>query len=274
MVLTNGVALANELIRPATQDRALRIALALATGRDRVGGSVPTLGGLRPLLAPVRAIGGRVGWTDTPARCPLSGGLIRALADAARRRAFPGAVEHFPNRTQDIVPAVQGSRIAFALGWVLRASDIRDLVRDPTDDHRTADLLAGLLTIDWQGLPEHELPSGPAMDVAVDPLLPFAATTPLAIRADNGTMWPLLVRPGSEWPTQLAADHVQDVLVDAARRLRIGGLRFVVTPHPARMDGVRLAAVLLLRATRSDMIAALHRVAVLPDFHRIEEIPA
>jgi CRISPR-associated protein Csx17 len=271
MVVANGVALAAELTRPAEHDRALRIALALATARDINTRSVPTMGGLRQLLAPVQATGARVGWTDAPAQCSLSTGLIPALAEAARRRAFPDAVKHPDRGGLDIEPAVRGARIAFSHGWTLRASDIHALVNDPSEDQRVADLLAGLLTIDWHGLAEQVLPGGSAPDLAVDLLLPFASTTPLTLRDDDGTRWPLLVRPGSEWPAQLAAAHTDDVLVDAARRLRIGGLRFVVTPRTARTDGARLAAVLLLRATRSDMIAALHRVAVIPDFRITEE---
>lgn len=272
LVLGNGAALAGELMSPAERDGAVRMALALATARDRTGERTITLSGLRPLLAPVRsAAGRRVDWTDTPALCPLSSGLIPALAQAARRRAFPGAVD---DSVAGDLAAVRGVRIAFSRGLVVHASDIHALVSGEVDDRRVADLVAGLITVDWTGLADHVLPGGPASDLPIDLLLPFASTTALNIRAEDGTTWPLLVRPGSEWPVQLAAGKTSGVLVDAAHRLRTGGPRFVVTPTHAPADGARLAAALLLRATRSDMIAALRRVAVLPDVHILSDVPA
>ncbi|MGH8964251.1 MAG: hypothetical protein ACRDXB_02815, partial [Actinomycetes bacterium] len=73
-----------------------------------------------------------------------------------------------------------------------------------------------------------------------------------------------LLRPGSEWPVLLHAGRTGEVLADAARRLRIAGLRHVITPGTAPYEGARLAAVLLLRIPDVDRLAALRRVAVLP----------
>ncbi|HEX5115096.1 MAG TPA: type I-U CRISPR-associated protein Csx17 [Pseudonocardiaceae bacterium] len=270
LVLADGVPLAAELTRPAEHDAALRIALALASARDPIGDRTPTLSGLRPLLAPVGTTSRRrVEWTDAPAPCPLSAGLVTALAQAARRRAFPAAA---PDNDANELVAVRGVRIAFARGPLARASDIHALVHRRVDDDRVGDLLAGLLTIDWTGLHDQMLPGDQADDVPLNLLLPFAATAALQIAAEDGTTWPLLVRPGIEWPAQLIAGHVGDVLADAAHRLRTGGLRHVITPTGAAADGARLAAALLCRPPRRDILAGLHRVAVLPERRTLDPV--
>ena len=58
------------------------------------------------------------------------------------------------------------------------------------------------------------------------------------------------------------------MLRDASRRLRIGGLRHVVTVPDAPYDGTRLAAALLMNTAAADRRAALSRVAVVGS-HRI-----
>jgi CRISPR-associated protein Csx17 len=268
LTLDNGAALAEHLTGIAEHDPELRVALALATARDRPAG---TMTGLRPLLSAVGQSGRRVDWTDRPALCPLSAGLAAALAQVARRRAFPGTVAEAPG----VEPAaVRGVRIAFARGMVSRASDIHALVTGDSDDTRISALLSGLLTIDWAGLADQVLPGQADADPAIDLLLPFASTTALRLRAEDGTSWPLLVRPGTAWAARLVAQNIGGVLGDAAHRLRVGGLRFVVTPRSATVDGTRLAAALLLRASTPDMMSALGRVAVLPDIARHEEKPA
>ncbi|MGH3926435.1 MAG: hypothetical protein ACRDTT_26830, partial [Pseudonocardiaceae bacterium] len=66
------------------------------------------------------------------------------------------------------------------------------------------------------------------------------------------------------------------VLADAARRLRIAGLRDVITPGAAPYNGARLAAVLMMRVPDGDRQAALRRVAVFPEptSEQNQEIPA
>lgn len=272
LVLQQGIALAAAVKRPAGCDPELRIALALATARDDSSRPGHTLDGLRPLLSPVRAgTGGRVEWTNRPTLAPLGSGLIPALAEAARRRAFPGAV---PDPANTEVPSVRGVRITYSRGLRLRGTDLSALVHGLVDHQRISDLLAGLLTIDWHGLSSHRMHGAPAPDPTLDMLLPFAAPTGVTIRTEDGSPRTLLVRPGSDWPAKLTAGAITDVLDDAARRLRIGGLRFVVTPQPAHIDGAALAAVLLVNASRGDATAALGRIAVLPDPRTTEETSA
>jgi CRISPR-associated protein Csx17 len=140
----------------------------------------------------------------------------------------------------------------------VRAADVHSFVAGELDDYRVADLLAGLLTVDWSGTPDVVFRyRGQPPDPALDLLLPFTGTGP--IRLPDAA----LLRPGSEWPAMLQAGHTAEVLADAARRLRIAGLRQVITPGAASYEGARLAAVLMMRVPDGDRLAALRRVAVL-----------
>ena len=265
LVLRNGDGLLGALLPAARDDGALRVALALATARD--GTAAPPLGGLRPLLAPVAA--DRVPrWTARSVPASLATGLAGALAEVARLRGMPGAVDDPPG---DLVPAVRGVRIAWHRGLVLRAGDAAALVDGSLDGQRGADLLAGLLTVGWPRT-DRTLPgSGNDADPALDVLLPFTGTGLLRVPTDSGTK-NVLLRPGPQWPVLLAAGRIAEVLGDAARRLRIAGLRHVIDPRPADRDPVALAAVLLLRIADPDRAAALRRVAALPEAPPNQEI--
>ncbi|MGQ0842085.1 type I-G CRISPR-associated protein Cas8g1/Csx17 [Actinokineospora sp.] len=257
LVLPHGKALLARMWRAAHHDVELRIALALATAHD--ASAPPTLGGLRPLLSPVHAADRSPRWTGGAAAA-LGSGLFAALAEAARRRGFPGAT------TDNAVPAVRGARLGFAEGLRLCGGDLRRLVGAAIDEQRTADLLAGLLTVDWRGISDRPLPgAGRAHgDPGIDPLVPFTGTDALPVRRDDGAQRPTVLRPGHQWPALLAAGRVTAVLGDAAHRLRIAGTRHVVTAHHGGQDGRRLAALLLVRTTLADRLAALRRVAVIP----------
>ncbi|MGH3823373.1 MAG: type I-G CRISPR-associated protein Cas8g1/Csx17 [Pseudonocardiaceae bacterium] len=265
LLLPGGPALLGELRAAAADDRELQIALALATARDRD----PQLP-LRTLLSPVTVERGHwVSWTDRPALAPLGGGLVTALAEAARRRGFPGAVREVPT---DLEPAVKGVRIGFQDGVQVTAATVHAFAAGELDEQRIAALLAGLLTVDWSGTQDVVLAPGgrPRPDPAVDLLLPFTGTSAIRLPEEK------LLRPGSEWPTLLQAGRTADVLADAARRLRIAGLRDVINPGAAPHEGARLAAVLLLRVPDGDRLRALRRVAVLPapTIDQNQEIPA
>lgn len=260
LVLPHGEALLDEL-EPA--DATERVALALATARDPE--PTPTLGGLRPLLSPVTAESRRrwVTWTSRPVPASLAVGLPSALAEAARQRGFPGAVDELE---EDLVPAVRGVRIGFAHGLALRSGDVAALVDGALDEQRVADLLTGLLTVDWGGTRSALLPGGErGRDPALDLMLPFTGTRALRVPDADGNTMEILLRPGSRWPVLLAAGRITEVLDDAARRLRIAGLRHVIAPAGTTHDGKRLAAVLLLRVPDHDRAAALRRVAALPE---------
>jgi CRISPR-associated protein Csx17 len=253
LVMLSGRALLDELRQAAQDDAELRIALAFATAHDRE----PKLP-LRSLLSPVTAERFPA-WTNRPALASLSSGLAAALAEAARRRAFPGAVDELKT---ELVPAAKGVRIGYQRGVRITAAAVQSFVAGELDDGRLADLLAGLLTVDWVDIPEgvvlrgEERPPDPELDL----LLPFIGATPVRLTEKEA-----LLRPGSEWPVLLSAGRTAEVLADAARRLRIAGLHQVITPGAASHEGARLAAVLLMRVPHGDRAAALRRVAVLPD---------
>lgn len=251
LLMRQGPALFDELREATAQDAELRIALAFATAHDPAS-KLP----LRTLLSPI-TLERRPMWTNRPALAPLSSGLAAALAEAARRRAFPGAVGEVE---PDLVPAVKGVRIGYQRGLRITAAAVQSFVAEELDDDRLADLLAGLLTIDWSDtyglLRGEDRPLDPELGL----LLPFTGTTPVHLPEKDA-----LLRPGSEWPALLSAGRTAEVLADAARRLRIAGLRDVINPESARHDGDRLAALLLLRVPDGDRLAALRCVAVLPE---------
>lgn len=268
LVLPPGKDLVAEL-RPAVEaDAEVRVALALATQRDEKDQPAPTVGGLRPLLSPVDAEprkGSWPHWTERPVDASLPAGLTTALAEAARRRAFPGAVAD--SEAEDLPPAVHGVRVAFERGQTLRPADVRAVIAGELDEQRIADLLAGMLAVDWRGTPD----AAPAAasderiaDPALDLLLPFTATAPITIPTEDGAARQVLLRPDSAWPSLLAAGRTAEVLRDAARRLTISGLRHVISPGGAPHDGAHLAIALLLRVSARDRWDALRRVAVVP----------
>jgi hypothetical protein len=93
-------------------------------------------------------------------------------------------------------------RIGFQRGVQVGAADVHLFLAGELDDYRIADLLAGLLTVDWSGTPDvvfryRRQPPDPALDL----LLPFTGIGP--IRLPDAA----LVRPGPEWPALLQAGH-------------------------------------------------------------------
>lgn len=226
-------------------DHELRIALALATCRD----DSDAFG--RGLTDPL-----------------LAGGLSASLAGIARRRGFPLATKE---TVTDRVPSMRGARIAFKRGMLLRLGDVQTFVEGASDDERTAALMLGLSCIDWRCTSDENLP-GPTSryDPVLDLLLLFTGAAPLDYTNIDGEARSLFVRPGHDWPSRLIAGHGGAVLQDASRRLRIAGLRHVVTVCGDAYDGRRLAAALLLTAKTSDRLAALRRVAVVGS-QRIEQ---
>ncbi len=244
--LPDGSRLFDHLRDALSIDRELRIALAFATSRDE------------------RSTFGT--WLTDPL---FAGGLAAGLADIARRRSFPLVADE---TVRDRMPSVRGARIVFERGTRLHSGDISAFVEGGIDDDRTAALILGLSCIDWrhtrsENLPGVTSPPNPALDL----LLLFTSATPLDFTSIDGDPESLFVRPGHEWAAQLIAGHIPDVLRDASRRLRIGGLRHVVTVPDAPYGGTRLAAALLMNTTASDRRAALSRVAVVGS-HRITSI--
>jgi CRISPR-associated protein Csx17 len=225
--LPDGAKIFDRLRDGIGDDRELRIALAVATLDDEHG--------------PFRT------WLEEP---PLAGGLTAGLADIARRRSFPLATDE---TVRDQTLSVLGARIVFERGMRLRAGDILAFIEGGIDDDRTAALILGLSCVDWRYAGSKNLPGvGSPSDPALDLLLLFTSAIPLHYTSDDGNSQSLFVRPDHGWAAQLIAGHIPDVLRDASRRLRIAGLRRVVTVPDAPYDGTRLAAVLLMNTTEAD----------------------
>jgi len=103
LLMRDGRALLDELREAAADDVELRVALAFATARD----TKPSLP-LRGLLSPV-TVGPPLEWTRRPTLAPLSSGLGVALAEAARRRGFPGAVDEVESELEPSVRACESA---------------------------------------------------------------------------------------------------------------------------------------------------------------------
>jgi CRISPR-associated protein Csx17 len=269
LVLRDGPELARELAVGASDDVELRIALALATARDEQTKVPPTMNGLRPLFAPVKAEQNHVEWSRRPALISLMGGLGNALVEAAHRRAMAPGWE-----TGEGEPAVKGVRIAFANGFYLSSGGIRGLASGEIDQARIGHLLAGLLTVDWHGTNDSRLRGASWPDPALDLLALFSSAAPVSFIGEDGRH-EMLLRPAASWPAQLGAGRTSDVLADAARRLRIGSHLRVISPA-APVHVAHLAARLLLPAQVEDLRhSALPAVTDLtsPCTTDTEEIP-
>jgi CRISPR-associated protein Csx17 len=261
-LLLRGGQVVLDAVKPAVgRDVDLRIALAIATAQDHGTGIAgqPLRTTLRELLTPVSA--GR--WTDRPVGAAV--GLVARLAEAARHRAFPGATAEI---STDVVPAVGGPRLPFTAGLRLDAGDVAALVHGRFDEGRCSALVSGLLCFDWPPMQEilHASVAADAVpDPAVDMLLPFTSTEPLILPDEEGARRRVLMRLGSAWPVLLAAGRIGQVLRDAARRLRINGVRHVVDPGEVDpIVGIALAALLIVPVAPRLRLPALSRVAALP----------
>ncbi|CCK64990.1 type I-U CRISPR-associated protein Csx17 [Mycobacterium canetti] len=250
-----GAKLLDRLRAAAGDDRELRIALALISSRDGDRDNDDVY----------------AAWLKQPY---LPAGLASGLADIARRRGFPLATAEVVTGR---VPAVRGARLAFTRGLRLHSADVLAFVEGTVDYERTAALILGLACVEWRHTPDETLPGKLATpDPIVDLLLPFMSPWPLTYTSADGEQCSLFVRPGHDWPGRLISGHVADVLNDATRRLRIAGLRHVVSVRGASHDGTRLAAALMLATTAFDRRAALGRVAVV-EHHQVtpttQEVP-
>jgi len=280
----------DELSRAGEFDRAeTRLAYVLATSgsprmkRDEPGrwADIP----LRHLLTPV-AVGAapagsrdKLRWADRPPRVDVGRGMVPALACAHERRAFPGLIEEPapPEGAGWPMPGVRGIFSAFRWGPNAELADLCSFVAGETDDELFGSLLPGFLLLDRRDVPplpdlRPRDPAKPAdgddVTFLIPPvlalLLPFYSDIPLRIRfTEEPSADMVTLRPGTEWIRQLIAGHVDIVVVDAVRRLRVAGVGNL--PKPSQItyagDGSRLAVALLAKLHPRDRIKALHRVA-------------
>ncbi|WP_158542968.1 type I-G CRISPR-associated protein Cas8g1/Csx17 [Phytoactinopolyspora halophila] len=261
LILRDGRAIAYALQPAVDDDAQLRVALALATAHDPK--QPPTLGGIRPYVSPVVDDHGRPAWSERPAPASLAAGLIPALGVAARYRSMPRPNDD--TTESEVAPAVRGARIVHTYGMRALAEDVFRLATGHLDEVRTAELLAGFLTVDWSTAqlspPARRRTTSTG---GLDFMLPFSSDQHLDVPNEDGTTSPTLLRPGRAWPAQLRAGRSTDVLRDAARRLRISGVPGVVTPAPTNIESDRLAACLMLAVSDRDRLASLARISTIP----------
>lgn len=238
----------------------LRIAVALASGRDRDGA------GLRSILRPV-ARDGR-GWTEGPEPVPGLGvrPLAEVLAGAHARRAIEAAADVGGEGAVDH----DGIRLRTAFRYRVPAStgDVQAFVEGRLDEDRLGRLLSGLLLLDWFGRvkrpasePERSpWPPAPAWVL----LAPFFHGRPIP----TGGAEPLHLAPEPSWPQQLASGRVRDVLQAASLRLRMAKLAPAILSVEATAlaspPSSRLGAALLVPLSTGAVRRMLHRVAPPP----------
>lgn len=210
----------------------LRIAAALASQRDEEADSA-----LRLMLRPVVRGQRGLDWSDGPPRVEGFGlrPIVDVLAAAHIRRALDAAAGREANGGGDAV----GVQTAFRWRLPAPAADVAAFILGELDDGRIADLLAGLVLLDW-GV-DHDLtgpfhvdgPRGP-VDSAWSILAPFFHGRPIRVH-DRG---PVSLLPEKTWPAQLSRGHIHPVIESALRRLRIARL----DPAPSDPSAIAAAA--------------------------------
>lgn len=254
----------------------LRLAAALASGRDHGGRNLPTM--LRQLVTAVTAggtpAGGTLDWAAAPP-VPSGAGVAQAVAEAHRRRAIAGAVtDPLDDAGNDWPePAVRGVFSAFRYGLTASLAEVAALVAGDLDEALLGDYLRGLLVFEWRGAEVQAVrvrrpPARTLISPALAVLLPFYASQPLSVRlrADDPDETELVLRPGPTWLPRLHGGDARAVLTDAVARLRVAGVPGLINPSRTAvdLDPDRLAAALLVSIPAGHRINALARIATLP----------
>jgi CRISPR-associated protein Csx17 len=247
---------------------AFRVALGLASGRDRDGMC------LRLILRPIRQAPGafRADWTDGPELVPGLGRrpVIEVLASAhVRRVLMPASPMGSAPSDEDAGPGVQ---TAFQRAVPARLSDVSAFVAGDLDDVRLGKLLSALMLLDgWSKSDLSAAPGGNGDLIPARPADPaWAVLAPFfhGRRIQVGGDVPLLLRPEARWPIQLVAGQTESVLAAAIRRLGIARLDPAVTDSVALAalapSGARLAAALLVPLSTRSVRELLTRVAPAP----------
>lgn len=257
----------------------VRLAYALATSgsdapRQDAEGMIDVP--LRYLLTPVRkGERGDLEWSERPSAVTTASGVVAALAAAHARRGLPGAVSEPKARSDEQPwpePAVRGVFSAFRFGPSATISDICDLALGRLDEQYLGELLFGMILFDRRNIDFSAALVADSADDDVVPgalaiLLPFFADKPLEVPLDDdGPFERIVLRPGVDWLPQMrvgSAEHVQRVLGDAARRLRISGIRYVADVSSGSIAGDRLSAALMFRLSSRQRMTALRCVAAV-----------
>lgn len=263
--------------------RELRLAVALASCRDRSSTASDAPGSLREMLCPVlRRESGSWKWEDAtlveglgsiPVTVLLAKAHARRATDllAAKRRTPGGGAGEGQSEAQ---PSV-GLPTRFSDGFAPGLPDIAALVSGVIDEDLLSDLLRGCMLLDWHRA--RPVPSDlfkfDVEDEPIPPLLaitgPFFARQPLGPRGEEGARSPDVasplrtLMPEPNWPALLAAGRAEVVARRALGRLRIAGHDPVVRSSAVRSasgEAARLSAALLVPMSASDGSNLLRRV--------------
>lgn len=239
----------------ATTSPEWNLAAVWASGRDHDD----LQSSLRGILTPVTH--DRENWSWSHKSPAAAAGDIPGLLAAAHRRRASGSTRHTAE-VDGVTAAVQGPVSGFTDAWhapTAGLADVDDFLHGDLDDTQLENAVFALMLCDWAfttpALKFHAAPSAMVAPL-LTLLLPFYGRTPLVLHltADDGSTVrkPVLLRPGSDWLPTLATGHINPVVTDAMRRLRISGIRHTPQPAGYRLAGItpdRLAAALLLPAT-------------------------
>lgn len=248
-----------------------RLAAGLASLRDRyvrrelthVEQTATMLGTLlRPVRLDPRRF--RLEWTGHAPAAPGLGSrpIVDVLMDAHRKRAL-ATLAMRRERAEREGP---GRRSAFDEGRWVSVDDAARFAAGVLDDDLIAQLLQGLLLLDWRSSPT--LPKVDRGNTAafVPPaawalLAPFFLGRPIEFEAGGK----IVLDPEASWVALLGAGRVAEVISRALIRLRAARLQpLIVDTHAAgrTIDGKRLAAALLLPLAPTGARLLLERVVV------------
>lgn len=283
----------------------LRLALAVASARDHpsVARPQPNAAESTTSASLLRAIrkGARGRYEWRPDGRPVVAGLgatrlVDLLGALVQRRAID-TVTGEPRTAGDgdaepdvaatartAVPVAHGPRgidPGFAHGTSASLAHLTRFLAGDVDDERLHRLLGALLLLHYHR--RVDLPAVPHDDAAPPSpaaalVLPFfhgRSFTPRrpVVRIQQATTFvpaPFQVRlhAGPQWPRQLAAGRVEDVVRDALHRLRVASLEPRVGDVYALargVDGPRLLAATAIRLDARDVASLLAGVAAPPD---------
>lgn len=266
----------------------LRVAVAVASQRDRWSGasparetgptdreapSAPALRTPARYLRPIEPARRGWRWTPSPAKVPGLGSapLDQVLSALIDRRA----VDVGRSDRDRQVDGQVGVQPAFAMAVPAPIEDVDDLLSGQLDEQRLADVLAGLLLLDFSrgsAMLTRRSSQKPPRSPILSLLVPFLSPMAFKLSASQSTgpgaqAVEVVLRPAAWWWSALAAGAVDEVAADAVRRLAIAGLRPLVTaPNIAASapSGRRVAAALAVPTSMADRRRCLAGVARSP----------
>lgn len=240
-----------------------RVAASLASLRDY--GKIPALRmTLRAVAWSKKKM--RLEWQDGGAL--VAGFLRRPLPDVLAAAHVRRAIEAVASTDRSIDEGT-GIQTAFRYRLPAPAADVAEFADGALDDRRVADLLSGLLLLEWTEKVHIARPFSAADSLGPAPvawrvLAPFFLGRPITGFGHE----PIHIRPHASWPAKLAVGDVPTTVYEALRRLRIARLDPAPTSASAiaraAPRGPRLSAALLCPLTEFAVRGLLQSVCPKP----------